>query len=150
MKHRSFILPILIFSALLGSGYGKDNRIAFQKEKFNLDKTLEDSIGYTHAVKIGNTVYISGTVGWGKMDDAMRRVYNEIGKTLRHYNAGFVNVVKENCYTTELDSAKKYMGLRRDYYGNDFPTATWVEVQRLWDQGIIIEIEVVAIVPDKR
>jgi 2-iminobutanoate/2-iminopropanoate deaminase len=142
----------LLFLSLLSFTFqvqGQDKLITIKKEKFNIDKSGEDEIGYAQAVRVGNTIYISGSVGWGKMDDALVLAYNEIGKTLKNYHATFQNVVKENLYTTALDSVIKYKDLRRNYYGEDFPAATWVEVKRLYNSGLIVEIEVVAELPDK-
>jgi len=141
---------VLLFLSLLSFTYqvhGQDNVNLLRKEKFNIDKAGEDKIGYAQAVRVGNTIYVSGSVGWGKMDEALILAYDEIGKTLKNYNATFENVVKENLYTTALDSVIKYKDLRINYYGNDYPAATWVEVQRLYNPGLVVEIEVVAELP---
>ena len=122
---------------------------ALKKEKFNIDKASEDEIGYTQAVKVGNTIYVSGAVGWGKMEDAINLAYQEIEKSLKNYHASFANVVKENLYTTSLDSVIKYKDLRKKYYGKDYPAATWVEVKRLYNSGLVLEVEVVAVMPEK-
>jgi 2-iminobutanoate/2-iminopropanoate deaminase len=143
---------VLLFLSLLSIAFqvvGQDNAKALKKDKFNIDKTGEDEIGYAQAVRVGNTIYVSGSVGWGKMDDALVLAYNEIGKTLKNYDATFDNVVKENLYSTELDSVIKYKDVRKIYYGNDFPAATWVEVKRLYNSGLVVEIEVIAELPDK-
>lgn len=122
-----------------------------KKDKFNINKTEEDKIGYAQAVKVGNTIYVSGSVGWGKMDDALKLAYDEIAKTLQHYNIGFECVVKENLYSTTLDSVIKYKDLRNNYYkNNDYPAATWVEVKRLYNPGLVVEIEVIAILPEDK
>jgi len=141
---------VLLFLSLLSFTYqahGQDNVNSLKKEKFNIDKAGEDEIGYAQAVRVGNTIYVSGSVGWGKMDEALILAYDEIGKTLKNYNATFENVVKENLYTTALDSVIKYKDLRINYYGNDYPAATWVEVQRLYNPGLVVEIEVIAELP---
>jgi 2-iminobutanoate/2-iminopropanoate deaminase len=143
--------PALLFLSLFSFTYqvqGQDKLNTLKKEKFNIDKVGEDEIGYAQAVRVGNTIYISGSVGWGKMEDALKLAYDEISKSLKNYNATFENVVKENLYSTELDSVIKYKDLRRIYYGNDFPAATWVEVKRLYNSGLVVEIEVVAELPD--
>jgi 2-iminobutanoate/2-iminopropanoate deaminase len=148
METKSFIIKIAMLFALAFHLTGQS--VTIKKEKFNIDKTGEDEIGYAQAVKIGNTIYISGSVGWGKMEDAIKLAYDEIEKSLKYYNATFENVVKENLYTTELDSVIKYKKLRCAYYGNDFPAATWVEVKRLYNPGLVIEVEVIAVLPENR
>jgi 2-iminobutanoate/2-iminopropanoate deaminase len=94
--------------------------------------------------------YVSDSVGWGKMEDALKLAYDEIDKTLKSYNASFANVVKENLYSTALDSVIKYKEVRRRYYANDYPAATWVEVKRLYNPGIVVEVEVVAVLTEEK
>ena len=150
MKSRSILCTFLILCIFCYHVSGQDNTDKLKKEKFNINKAGEDQIGYSQAVKVGNTIYISGSVGWGKMDDAIKLAYDEIDKTLKNYNASFANVVKENLYTTALDSVIKYKDIRLKYYGNDYPAATWVEVRRLYNPGIIVEVEVVAVLPEEK
>jgi 2-iminobutanoate/2-iminopropanoate deaminase len=125
------------------------NKAIIKKEKFNINKAGEDEIGYTQAVKVGNTIYVSGAVGWGKTDDALELVYDELGKSLKYYHATFENVVKENLYALALDSVIKYKDVRKSYYKNDFPAATWVQVSRLYNEGLVVEVEVVAVLPEE-
>jgi len=148
MNFKFFLLSLLISVTIINSVNAQSTSI--KKEKFNINKAGEDKIGYAQAVKIGNTIYVSGSVGWGKMDDALKLAYDELEKTLKNYNASFENVVKENLYTTALDSVIKYKDLRRNYYGNNFPAATWVEVKRLYDPSLVVEVEIVATLPDNK
>lgn len=117
------------------------------KEKFQLGP-WEDDIGYVQAVRVGNTLYISGSVGAGEMPAAIKSAYDEIGQTLAAYQLTFAHVVKENVFTTQLDELIKHKAVRRAYYGTDFPTASWVQVSRLYDPKFVIEVEVVAVFPD--
>jgi len=145
---RTFTLLALLFFCAATNAYCQSSSMLIKKEKFNIDKQGEDNIGYTQAVKVGNTIYVSGSVGWGNMKDALKLAYDEIDKTLKHYNASFKNVVKENLYSTELDSVIAYKDIRTRYYGIDFPAATWVEVKRLYNPGIVVEVEVTAVLPE--
>lgn len=116
------------------------------KEKFEVN----NDIGYAEAVKVGNTIYISGSAGWGNMSEAMRRAYKGIENALKHYNATFENVVKENVYTVALDSVIQHRDIRREFYkNNDYPAATWVEIKRLYNKDLVVEIEVVAVLREK-
>jgi len=146
---RTLTLLALLFLGVTSNAYCQSNSL-LKKEKFNIDKQGEDNIGYTQAVKVGNTIYVSGSVGWGNMKDALKLAYDEIDKTLKHYNATFKNVVKENLYSTELDSVIANKDIRLQYYGTDYPAATWVEVKRLYNEGIVVEIEVTAVLPEEK
>lgn len=139
-------LAIILFSTIVFNASAQKN--GFNKEVYNSNKQSEDEIGYAQAVKVGNTIYISGSVGWGNMPDAIKLAYDEIEKTLKHYNATFNNVVKENIYTTALDSLIQYKDLRKVYYGKDYPSASWVEVKRLYNADLIIEVEIIAVLPE--
>jgi enamine deaminase RidA (YjgF/YER057c/UK114 family) len=116
------------------------------KDKFNLGP-WENDIGYAQAVRVGNTLYISGSVGAGPMPAAIDSAFSTIQKTLAHYGLDFRHVVKENAYTTDLEALKAAKDVRKRYYGTDFPAATWVQVARLFQPDYVLEVEVVAVFP---
>jgi 2-iminobutanoate/2-iminopropanoate deaminase len=118
------------------------------KEKFNLDKTGEDEVGYAQCVKVGSTIYISGSVGEGKdMRTQLRRAYENIGKSLAKYGATFQNVVKENIFATDLAEMIKQKDVRYEFYKGDWPAASWVEVKRLYVPALLVQVEVIAELP---
>jgi enamine deaminase RidA (YjgF/YER057c/UK114 family) len=108
----------------------------------------EDGIGYRQAVRVGNTLYVSGIAGAGAMSDAIRSVYGELRQTLAHFGLTFAHVVKENIYTTDLDALKANLDVRRACYGKDFPAATWVQVSRLYEPNHVLEVELIAVFPE--
>jgi 2-iminobutanoate/2-iminopropanoate deaminase len=149
MNKRSFFCAAILLLSLALEVDAQTQKTILKKEKFNIDKAGEDEIGYTQAVKVGNTIYISGAVGWGKTQDALKLVYDELEKSLKNYHATFENVVKENLYALALDSVIKYKDIRKLYYKNDFPAATWVQVSRLYNEGLVVEVELVAVLPEE-
>jgi len=119
------------------------------REKFNLGP-WENDIGYAQAVRVGQTVYVSGTVGQGEMPDAIKQAYEGIIRTLAAFHLTMVDVVKENIYTTKLDELIKHKAVRNAFYGSEFPAATWVQVSRLYDPEHVIEVEVIAVLPEAK
>jgi enamine deaminase RidA (YjgF/YER057c/UK114 family) len=117
------------------------------KTCFHLNEKIETEIGYCQAVRSGNTLYVSGSVGAGEMPAAMHKAYDTLRKTLTAHGLDFRNVVKENVYATDLDAFIKNEALRKEYYGDDIPAATWVQVQRLYLPAFVVEIEVTAEYP---
>lgn len=123
------------------------------REAFKLRPEVEDAYGYTHAIRIGDRLMISGAVS---MDDAgnptavgdlagqMRNCYRDIGTILRHYGCDFGDVVVENVYTTDMAGMLEAAGSRAEVYGSRYPTGTWVEVKGLALPEFMIEIEVEA------
>src|SRR5208282_5151077 len=105
------------------------------KQVFHLNG-FEKDFGYSQAVLIDRTLYISGSVA-----------VDANGNLVAH-GAGFQEVVKETIYTTSMDALLKASDLRFEYYDKErLPTASWVQVQRLADPGFLVEIEVIAELP---
>ncbi|HTB30286.1 MAG TPA: RidA family protein [Steroidobacteraceae bacterium] len=126
------------------------------KQVFHLN-AYEKDFGYSQAVLIDKTLYVSGTVAVdangrlvapGDMAGQMRAAYANIRRTLAAHGADFDEVVKETIYTTDMDALLKSSDVRFEYYGKErLPTVSWVQVQRLVDPGFLVEIEVVAELP---
>jgi 2-iminobutanoate/2-iminopropanoate deaminase len=126
------------------------------KRIFHLNP-YEKDFGYSQAVLIDKTLYISGSVAAdgngrlvspGDMAGQMRAAYSNIRRTLAAHGADFEVVVKETIYTTDMDALLKASDLRFEYYDKErLPTTSWVQVQRLVDPGFLVQIEVVAELP---
>src|SRR3569832_498823 len=108
-----FIIALLI-ALLPWIVLAQDAGIA--KQKFNINKEVEDAIGYTQEVRVGNTIYISGAVRASTMDNAVKAVYEELRQSLAGFGANFGNVVKENVFTTDIEALKKQEALLNTYY----------------------------------
>ena len=112
--------------------------------------------GYTHAIKAGNTIWVSGQVALDEEHKAMCQgdmagqteiAYDHLKKVLEAAGASMKDVVKLNFYLTDMEAFhKETRDIRRKYFGNYRPAATAVEVTRLYVQGLLIEIEAVAVV----
>lgn len=133
------------------------NTSAHAPEYFNLRPALEKMYGYTHAVKIGDDIKISGAVsmtdsgvliGPGNMEQQMKNCYSDLEKILKHYGCSFDDVVVENIFTTDMAAFFKVAGYRASIYKNQFPTGSWMEVKGLALQGQLIEIEMEAHKPN--
>lgn len=123
-------------------------------EYFNLRPTLEKEYGYTHAVRIGNHIKISGAVsmdeqgnllGAGDMEQQMKNCYADLEKVLAHYGCTFDDVYAENVYTTDMAGLMKVLSFRNSTYKNQFPAGTWLEVKGLALPGQLIEIDMEAL-----
>ena len=120
---------------------------------FNLRPALEKEYGYTHAVKIGNDLKISGAVSMndsgvivapGNMEQQMKNCYSDLGKILQHYGYTFDDVFAENIYITDMKEFEKVLGYRNSIYKKQFPTGTWLEVKGLAVEGQLIETDMEA------
>ena len=139
----------LFFVLLFFSASAQEPTIT--KQKFHWGGQQDTTAGYTQAVLTGHVLYISGTVGMGQtMEAQLKSIYEGIERTLRHYGATFQNVVKENLYTTDIEATKAANGVRKPFYKGDFPAATWVQISRLYMPTALVEVEVIAHLPQTK
>jgi 2-iminobutanoate/2-iminopropanoate deaminase len=122
-------------------------------EFFLLRPDLEKAFGYSHAVRIGNDLKISGAVSMndngevlapGDMEQQMKNCYSDLEKILKHHGYTFDDVVVENVFTTNMEDFLNVSGYRNTLYKKNFPTGTWLEVKGLALKGLMIEIDMEA------
>ncbi|MGI5239299.1 RidA family protein [Dactylosporangium sp. CA-139066] len=114
----------------------------------------QQSLGYSQAVQVGDTVWLSGTASLDPQfnpvhpDDLaaqMAFIYQRIGETLNRFGLGFRHVVRENMYVTDMAALINALPYRKSIYGSGpFPTSTTVQVNQLLLPGLMIEIETTA------
>jgi len=94
-------------------------------EYFLLRPEVEKLYGYSHAVKIGNDIKISGAVSMddkgnltapGNLEQQMKNCYADLEKILQHYGCTFDDVVVENVFTTNMQEFIKVSGYRNGIY----------------------------------
>ncbi|MFZ0491329.1 MAG: RidA family protein [Salegentibacter sp.] len=131
----------------------KKTEEAEKPDYYLLRPELEKTYGYSHAVKIGNDLKISGAVSMdnegnllaeGDMRQQMKNCYSDLEKVLQHYGYSFDDVVVENVYTTDMAKFIEVSSFRDSIYKSQFPTGTWLEVQGLALPGQLIEIDMEA------
>lgn len=119
-------------------------------EYFSLRPEVEKAYGYTHAVKIGNDIKVSGAVSMddqgnptaiGDLEQQMKNCYSDLEKVLKHYGCTFDDVVVENVFTTNMPLFLELSGYRNSIYTQQFPTGSWLGVKELALPEFMIEIE---------
>jgi len=115
----------------------------------------EKEYGYAQAVKIGDTIYVSGQVshdddgnivGQGDMEAQMRQAYANIQKLLAKYGTTMENIVDEIIFVTDMDAAfAAAVKCRQEIFsGNPVIASTIIQIQRLAFPELMIEIRCVA------
>ena len=119
-------------------------------EYFLLRPEVEKAYGYSHAVKIGNSIKISGAVSMddegnptavGDLAQQMKNCYADLEKILKHYGCTFDDVVKEDVFTTDMSKFLEAAAYRTEIYKTQFPTGSWLGVTELAVPKFMIEIE---------
>ncbi len=161
MKNLKALILFLIVT-LLSSCTSKDNQVEDSKtqdaqtethEYFLLRPVAEKNYGYSHAVRIGDELIISGAVSMddsgsptavGNLEQQMKNCYADLNKVLAHYGYSFDDVVVENIFTTNMAEFLNQSGYRNTIYKKNYPTGTWLEVKGLALPEFMIEIELEA------
>ena len=110
---------------------------------------IEQSIGYCQAVRVGDVLYVSGVPADGPMEEAVPAVYRQLQAILEANGLTFAHVAKENVYATDLDAFIAQQDVRKPFYGTWVPSATWVQVERLFMPSFVLEVELVAHFPSR-
>jgi len=130
-----------------------------QQVKRSNPPTLSKPTGYTHVVEVTGpvkTIYISGQiafdkdgaiVGAGDMKAQAEQVFKNLQAALAAAGAKFSDVVKMNTYITDIDKAPAVREVRARYFGETTPASTLVQVVHLARPELMLEIEVIAVVP---
>jgi enamine deaminase RidA (YjgF/YER057c/UK114 family) len=142
--------------------------MALHKEVKGFGMPWEDLYGYCQAVKVDDTIYVSGQlshdeqgnlVGAAPLDDngqisdhsnmetQMRQTYANAKKILSEFGATIDNVVEEVVYVTDMDKAMDVAGaVRKEAYGSEKPqvASTIFVTPRLAFPAQLIEIKFIA------
>ena len=98
-------------------------------------------------------VFVSGQAGWdengvivGLGDPALqaRRAFENLKSVLEEAGSSLACVVKETEYVTDLRFYREIAHVRAEYFPENFPAATLVEVQALFKPDQVFEIEAIA------
>lgn len=159
LKQMTMLLTIFLFASTFQSCKQETKEVkevtvkSEAPEYFLLRPELEKSYGYSHAVRIGNDLKISGAVSMddkgvivapGNMEQQMKNCYSDLEKILKHYGFTFDDVVVENVFTTNMAEFISVSAFRNSIYTKQFPTGTWLEVKGLALPGQLIEIDMEA------
>ena len=119
-------------------------------------ETVYEKIGYAPALKVGNTVYVSGQIG---RDSALQLVegreaqiaqaFDNLGRVLAAAGASFADVVDLTSFHTDMRDLPLFMQVRNRYLrAHPLPAWTAVGAHMLGGvPGYIVEIKAVAVVP---
>ena len=111
--------------------------------------------GYSHAIKVGNTIYVAGQValdeqgklvGEGDVVAQIERSYENLRRVLEAAGATTSDVVRLNIYTRDMEGFNRSGEVRRRYFGRHYPGITVVAVQGLAIPGTLVEVEAIAVI----
>jgi enamine deaminase RidA (YjgF/YER057c/UK114 family) len=124
------------------------------RQKISSGSPWEDIVGYSRAIRVGNIVEVAGTtamdgetlIGKGDIYTQTIYIFKKIEKALKQVGASLNDVVRTRMYVTHIDLWEQVGKAHGEFFASIKPVATMVEVSRLINDDLLIEIEVTAII----
>ena len=117
----------------------------------------EEIVGYSRAIKVGNLVEVAGTTAtnYGRViapNDAYAQtvfIIQKIETALKALGSELKDVIRTRMYVPDISLWEEIGRAHGEFFRDIKPVSTMVEVSALIDPGLLIEMEVTAIVPDE-
>lgn len=115
----------------------------------------EDIVGYSRAVRVGNTLEITGTVALkdgevvGKNDPYLqtKRILEIIASILEEASFSLEDVVRTRMFVTDISQWQEIARGHKEIFHSIKPATTMVEVNALISPEFMVEIEATAMKP---
>jgi reactive intermediate/imine deaminase len=128
------------------------------RQELRVDGLPEPISHYTDAVRAGDLLFVSGVVpvdrdghlvGGEDVVAQARQVFENMRLVLIAAGCSFADVVKVTIYLTDVDDRPRINPVREEAFGGARPASTLVEISGLAVPGAKIEVEAVALVPER-
>ena len=121
-----------------------------KRQKYSSGAKWEKVVGYSRAVRVGDRIYVTGTTATDEngeivgVDDAYAQtvqVIKNIERALQALGAELENVVRTRMFVTDISRWEEYGQAHGEFFREIMPATTMVEVSKLIDPKMLIEIE---------
>lgn len=120
------------------------------RQRYSSGAKWESIVGYSRAVRVGDRIYVTGTtatdenskiVGVGDAYEQTVQCIRNINRALKGLGAGLQNVVRTRMFVTDISRWEEFGRAHGEFFREIMPATTMVEVSKLIDPDMLIEIE---------
>ena len=128
-----------------------------RREEIRVPGMSEPISHFTHVVRAGRLVFVSGCVatddqgrivGGRDVVAQARQVHENIKRCLAAAGATFADVCKVTVFVKAIADREKINTVRKEYFGASRPASTLVEISEFAREGVLLEIEATAVLPE--
>lgn len=121
-----------------------------KRQHYSSNTKWESVVGYSRAVRVGRRIYVTGTTATGENSEIVGendgyaqtvQTIKNIERALQALGATLKNVVRTRMFVTDISRWEEFGRAHGEFFGEIRPATTMVEVAKLIDPKMLIEIE---------
>jgi enamine deaminase RidA (YjgF/YER057c/UK114 family) len=125
------------------------------RQLFATQTEWEPYVGYSRAVRVGDHVFVSGTVATNESGELVApgdpyaqtiQVLENLKRALERAGASMADVVRTRMFVTDIAQWKAYGRAHGEYFRDIRPVTSMIEVKGLIDPSLMVEIEADALI----
>lgn len=120
------------------------------RQRVSTGTKWEPLIGYSRAVRVGERIYVTGTTATDESGEVIgdRDAYAQtvqairnIERALSQLGAGLEHVVRTRMFVTDISRWQEYGRAHGEFFRDVMPATSMIEISRLIDERMLVEIE---------